>query len=72
MTDESLILDIDILEKKHEEEIANIVAEKDKELLNAIADKDKKLNEKDRELDEQAREIAFLKKKLKEAGIPLN
>ncbi|MBO5279027.1 MAG: hypothetical protein J6B06_06035 [Lachnospiraceae bacterium] len=79
MTDESLILDIDILEKKHEEEIANIVAKKDKELLNAIADKDKKLNEKDKELneqskelDEKSREIALLKKKLAEAGIPLN
>lgn len=32
LTDESLILDIDIIEKKHEEEIAAIIAEKDAEI----------------------------------------
>ncbi len=32
MTDESLMLDVDILEKKHEEELAAIVAAKDKEI----------------------------------------
>ena len=43
MTDESLILDIDIIEKKHEEELAKVVAEKDKELAEAVAEKDKEI-----------------------------
>jgi Na+/phosphate symporter len=32
MTDESLMLDIDIIEKEHEKELAKVVAEKDKEI----------------------------------------
>ncbi len=32
MTDESLMLDIDIIEKKHEDELAAVIAEKDKEI----------------------------------------
>lgn len=32
MTDESLMLDIDIIEKKHEEELAKVIAEKDAEI----------------------------------------
>ncbi|MBP3544118.1 MAG: hypothetical protein J6J86_07810 [Lachnospiraceae bacterium] len=43
MTDESLILDIDIIEKRHEEELAKVVAEKDKELAEAVAEKDKEI-----------------------------
>lgn len=41
MTDESLMLDIDIIEKKHEEELALIIEEKDK----ALQDKDKEIEE---------------------------
>ena len=37
MTDESLMLDIDIIEKKHEEEIASIIAEKDAEIASLKA-----------------------------------
>jgi hypothetical protein len=39
MTDESLMLDIDIIEKQHEEEIAKITEEKD----NAIAEKEQEI-----------------------------
>lgn len=56
MTDESLMLDIDIIEKRHEEELAAVIAEKD--LL---------LSEKDQILSDQAAEIAALKKQLAEA-----
>ena len=37
MTDESLMLDIDIIEKEHEQEMARVIAEKDAEIssLNA-------------------------------------
>lgn len=53
MTDESLMLDIDIIEKEHEEEIKRIVAEKDAELTL-----------KDAELISKDAEIARLKKQL--------
>lgn len=52
MTDESLMLDIDIIEKKYEEK---------------IAEKDLLLSEKDQILSDQAAEIATLKKQLAEA-----
>ena len=54
MTDESLMLDIDIIEKKHEQELA----EKDKE----ISKKDKEISEKDKEISEKDKEILRLKK----------
>lgn len=56
MTDESLMLDIDIIEKQHEMELA----EKDK----IIAEKDIILNEHAKILNENAKEIALLKKQL--------
>lgn len=49
MTDESLMLDIDIIEKKHEEELAK----KDKELMAMIAEKDKQIEELKRLLAEK-------------------
>ena len=58
LTDECLILDIDIIEKRHEEELA----EKDKQYQQELAEKDMMLSEKDKE-------IALLKKQLEEAGI---
>ncbi len=47
MTDESLMLDVDILEKKHEEELAEVVAKMDV-----------KLKEKDKEIEELKRLLA--------------
>lgn len=47
MTDESLMLDVDILEKKHEEELAEVVARMDV-----------KLKEKDKEIEELKRLLA--------------
>lgn len=55
MTDESLLLDIDIIEKQHEKEIEKIIAEKD----SLISEKESALLEKDAE-------IALLKKQLEE------
>jgi hypothetical protein len=43
MTDESLMLDIDIIEKQHEEEIARITAEITAEKDSALAEKDKEI-----------------------------
>ncbi len=54
MTDESLMLDIDIIEKQHEEE---------------LAEKDKKLEEKDEVIAEKDQEIAALKDLLRKAGL---
>lgn len=56
MTDESLMLDIDIIEKQHEEELNA----KDKIIL----EKEKSLSEKDRSLSEKDAEIADLKRQL--------
>ena len=47
MTDESLMLDIDIIEKEHEEQIAQIVAEKDKQL----AERDEQIKRLQEELE---------------------
>jgi hypothetical protein len=61
MTDESLMLDIDIIEKEHEERLAkmdNELAEKNKEL----AEKDNALAEKDNEIELLKQQIAALKK----------
>ena len=49
MTDESLMLDIDIIEKKHEDELA----ERDKKLAAVIAEKDKEIAELKRLLAEK-------------------
>lgn len=51
MTDESLMLDVDIIEKKHEEEL--------KELKDVIADKDEILTEKNKELDQKDKELSI-------------
>jgi hypothetical protein len=58
MTDESLMLDIDIIEKEHEKELAKVIAEKD----TAISEKDNALAQ----ITEKDREIALLKKQLAE------
>ena len=55
MTDESLMLDIDIIEKEHEQQLAALAAEKD----SVISEKDSVISEKDAE-------IAFLRKRLAE------
>lgn len=55
MTDESLMLDIDIIEKEHEQKLAALAAEKD----SVISEKDFVISEKDAE-------IALLKKQLAE------
>ena len=51
MTDESLMLDVDIIEKKHEEEL--------NELKDVIADKDEILTEKNKELDQKDKELSI-------------
>ena len=43
MTDESLMLDIDIIEKEHEEAMAKALAKKDEEIAKLRADKDEQL-----------------------------
>ena len=58
MTDESLMLDIDIIEKKHEEEMSML----EKELKVVIAEKDDVIAEKDKEIQK-------LKVALEQAGI---
>lgn len=55
MTDESLMLDIDIIEKEHEQKLAALAAEKDSVIL-----------EKDSVISEKDAEIALLKKQLAE------
>ena len=59
MTDESLMLDIDIIEKEHEKELA----EKDKE----IAEKDKFIAEKDKSIAEKNKTITELKQERRRA-----
>ncbi len=58
MTDESLILDIDIIDMAHEKELEK----KDK----IIAEKDNAIAEKDNVIAEQERELALLRKQLSE------
>ena len=55
MTDESLLLDIDIIEKEHEQKLAA-----------AIAEKDAVISEKNSLISEQLAEIALLKKQIAE------
>jgi hypothetical protein len=65
MTDESLMLDIDIIEKEHEKELAKVIAEKD----TAISEKDNALaqiTEKNKVITEKDKEITLLKKQLAE------
>ena len=61
MTDESLMLDVDIIEKRHEEEL--------NELKDVIADKDEVLTEKNKELNAKDKEIKRLKEMLAKAGL---
>lgn len=53
MTDESLMLDIDIIEKEHEEEIKRIVAEKDAELIS----KDEEIAKLKKQLQKQQENV---------------
>ena len=68
MTDESLMLDVDIIEKKHEEELnelKNVIADKDE----ILTEKDKELSVKDEELNAKDKEIKRLKEVLAKAGL---
>ena len=68
MTDESLMLDVDIIEKKHEEELnelKNVIADKDE----ILTEKDKELSVKDEELNAKDKEIKRLKEMLAKAGL---
>ena len=79
MTDESLMLDIDIIEKKHEEEMSMlekelkvVIAEKDDVIAekdDVIAEKDDVIAEKDDAIAEKDKEIQKLKAALEQAGI---
>ncbi len=60
MTDESLMLDIDIIEKRHEEELQNIITEKNSE----IAEKDVAIKNRDKKITEMDKEIKTLKAQL--------
>ena len=60
MTDESLLLDIDIIEKEHEQKLAAAIAEKDA----VISEKDSLISEKDSLISEQLAEIALLKEQI--------
>ena len=65
MTDESLMLDIDIIEKKHETELDEV---KEK-FTEKLAEKENALIEKQNDLEKAESEIARLKKLLENAGI---
>ena len=68
MTDESLMLDVDIIEKKHEEELnelKDVIADKDE----ILTEKDKELSVKDEELNAKDKEIKRLKEMLAKAGL---
>lgn len=57
MTDESLMLDVDIIEKRHEEELnelKDVIADKDE----VLTEKNKELNKKDKELDKKDKELS--------------
>jgi hypothetical protein len=72
MTDQSLVLDIDIIEREHERELRQkdkIIAEKDDTLLKkdtALAEMSTALDEMSTVLEEQAKEIEHLRALLKE------
>ena len=69
MTDESLILDIDIIDMAHEKEMKKLeetLTEKLTEKDNVIAEKDNVIAAKDDVIAEQERELAFLRKRLNE------
>ena len=76
MTDESLMLDIDIIEKEHEQKLAEVIAEKDSvisekdsvisEKDSVISEKESVISEKDSIISEKDAEIALLKKQLNE------
>lgn len=56
LTDQSLMLDIDYIEERHEKEIAQIIAAKDAE----IAEKDFRIAEKDSEIASLKAQLATL------------
>ena len=60
MTDESLMLDIDIIDKEHEKELA----EKDKYYKSVVAEKDESIAEKDKSIAELEQEILMLRKQV--------
>ena len=65
MTDESLMLDIDIIEKEHEQQLAekdNALLEKDK----ALAQKDKTIFEKENIIEKKESEILALQERIKQ------
>ena len=69
MTDESLILDIDIIDMAHEKEMKKLeetLTEKLTEKDNVIAEKDNVIAAKDDVIAEQARELALLRRQLNE------
>lgn len=68
MTDESLMLDIDMIEKEHEQELAALIAEKD----SIISEKDSVISEKDSVISLQEEEIARLKKQLSDLKLRKN
>ena len=69
MTDESLILDIDIIEERHEREL-NEVTQQLEEQQKQFAEREKTLQDtlssRDRTLEEQRRELTDLKQQLSE------
>ena len=75
MTDESLMLDVDIIEKKHEEELnelKDVIADKDEILTEKnkeLDQKDKELSIKDEEINAKDKEIERLKEMLAKAGL---
>ncbi len=66
MTDESLMLDIDIIEKKHEEELDVLKKELEQKLEKTLKDV---IAEKNKELDTKDKEIERLKTTLAKAGL---
>ena len=62
MTDESLILDIDIIDMAHEEEMKKL----EKKLTEKLTEKDNVIAAKNDVIAEQERELAFLRKQLNE------
>ncbi len=69
MTDESLMLDIDIIDKEHEKELAekdryykSVVAEKDQYYKSVVAEKDKSISELEQEILMLKKQVESLKK----------
>lgn len=72
MTDESLMLDIDIILKEYEQKYQQMMEEGRRVLASQkaeIADKEAEIADKEAEIMNQKEEIARLKKLLQDAGI---